>query len=169
MTWDCKEQQEKIEESVLQPLDKWIQEQEQRCKNEECKWWLLCLNKVFCWLAWVLVKITIWVMTIVIRWIYRTICTLVSLVVGVVALIFGNTAIIGQALLNVWELVKDSVYTGLGAVIYVALLIVDWFQTVVGIQAKKRPLTEAERGFLWPVFRNSLNYNAIRIVDGTGG
>ena len=169
MAMTCKQQQEKVEETVLQPIDKWVQKQEQQCRNEQCNWWMLCLNKLFCWIVWTLVKITLWVTTLVVRWVYRTICTLVSLVVGLVAWIFGDSTLITQAIADLWELVKDGFYTFVGAVIYYALFIVDGIQSILGIQEKKRPLTERERGLLWKVFRNSLNYNAISIVNGKAG
>ena len=169
MALTCKQQQEKIEETVLQPIDQWVQKQEQQCRNEPCNWWMLCLNKLFCWIVWTMLKITLWVTTLVVRWVYRTVCTLVSLVVGLVALIFGNVEIIKQALGDLWELVKDAFYTIVGAAIYGAIYIVDGIQSILRIQEKKRRLTERERGILWKVFRNSLNYNAISIVDGNAG
>ena len=67
------------------------------------------------------------------------------------------------------DVVKDGFYRIVGAIIYYALLIVDRIQSMLGIQKKKRPLTEDERGILWKVFRNSLNYNAISIVNGKAG
>src|SRR5436190_21788050 len=66
-------------------------------------------------------------------------------------------------------MVKDGLYRIVGAVIYYALYIVDGIQSILGIQKKKRRLTEQERGVLSKVFRNSLNYNAISIVDGKAG
>src|SRR5205085_6014377 len=136
----CKQEQERIEESVLQPIDRWVQTQEQRCKDEPCNWWTLCLNKLFCWLAWVLVKICEWVVTIVVRWVYRWVCTVVMLVVGLVALLGGNTSILEGAVGDLWETAKDSFYSLVGAVIFVALRIVDLVQTATGNQPAKRAL-----------------------------
>jgi len=65
--------------------------------------------------------------------------------------------------------VKDGFCRIVGAIIYYALFIVDSIQSILGIQKKKRPLTEDERVILWKVFRNSLNYNAISIVNGKAG
>ena len=169
MALTCKQQQEKVEETVLQPIDKWVQKQEQQCRNEPCNWWMLCLNKLFCWIVWAAVKITLWVATLVVRWVYRTVCTIVSLVIGLLAWPFDKGALLAQALGDLWELVKDGFYTIVGAVIYYAIYIVDGIQSILGIQKKKRRLTEEERGILWQVFRNSLNYNAISIVDGNAG
>jgi hypothetical protein len=169
MAESCKEQQERIEETVLQPIDKWVEQQEQRCRNEPCIWWMLCLNKLVCWIATFLVKVTLWVLTLVVRWVYRTVCTAVSLVVGVLALLTGNTDMLGQALKDLWELTKDAIYTGIGVVIFAALRIVDVIQSVVGLQPGKRPLTERERGILWPIFRESINYRAVELVVGSAG
>lgn len=169
MAESCKQQQERIETSVLQPIDQWVSQQEQRCRDEPCNWWTLCLNKLFCWLVVAVVKVTLWVLTIVVRWVYRLVCTIVMLVIGVLALLVGNTAILGQAGQDLWELVKDGTYAAIGVIIFAALRIVDLVQSVLGIQPAKRRLTEAERALLWPIFRNSLNYNAIEVVDGSAG
>ena len=67
------------------------------------------------------------------------------------------------------KLAKDGLCTIVGAVIYYALYIVDGIQSILGIQNKKRRLTERERGILGKVFRDSLNYSAISIVDGKAG
>lgn len=169
MAESCKQQQERVEEAVLQPVDQWVTQQEQRCQNEPCVWWLLCLNKLFCWFVTVVVKISVWVTTVVVRWVYRIVCTAVMLVVGVLALLTGNTAILGQALSDVWELLKDAIYSAIGLVIFVALRIVDVVQTVLKVQSPKRPLTKEERAVLFPIFRESLGYRFIEIVDGPAG
>jgi hypothetical protein len=169
MAESCKQQQERVEESVLQPIDQWVEQEEERCRNEPCNWWMLCLNKLVCWLAIVLVKVTLWVTTVVVRWVYRIVCTAVSLVVGVLALVIGNTDILVQAVKDLWELTKDAFYTTIGVVIFAALRIVDMFQSVAGLQPAKRRLTEREREILWPIFRESINYNAIELVVGPAG
>jgi hypothetical protein len=169
MAESCKQQQERIEESVLQPIDQWVTQQEQRCRDEPCNWWTLCLNKLFCWIATFLVKVTLWVATIVVRWIYRMVCVAVMLVVGLLALLTGDTSILGQAFKDLWELIKEGIYAAIGLVIFLALRIVDLVQSVIGVQPAKRRLTERERGLLWPVFRESLNYNFIELVVGPAG
>jgi len=169
MAESCKQQQERIEESVLQPIDQWVTQQEQRCRDEPCNWWTLCLNKLFCWIATFLVKVTLWVTTIIVRWVYRTVCTVVMLAVGLLALLTGDTTILVQALKDLWELIKDGLYSAIGLVIFLALRLVDLVQTVVGVQPAKRRLTERERSILWPIFRESLNYNAIELVVGSAG
>jgi hypothetical protein len=169
MAISCKQQQEKIEETVLQPIDTWVNQQQQRCQDQPCDWWTLCLNKLFCWLVWVLVKVTEWVLTVVVRYVYRLVCVVVSLVVGLVALLWGDTSILVQAVGDLWDLVKDVVYTAVGLAIFVVLRIVDIVQSIFGLQPRKRRLTERERSFLYPIFRDSLNYGAIEIVPGKAG
>jgi hypothetical protein len=169
MAESCRQQQERIEETVLQPIDTWVTQEEQQCRDEPCNWWMLCLNKVFCWIVVALVKVTLWVSTIVVRWVYRMVCTVVMLVVGVLALLVGDTTVLAQAVADVWELIKDGTYAVIGLVIFVALRIVDLVQSALGIQPGKRHLTERERSILMPIFRNSLNYNAIELVVGPAG
>ncbi|MEU9662898.1 hypothetical protein [Streptomyces chartreusis] len=169
MALSCQQQAERVEETVLQPVDQWVNSQERRCRDEPCNWWTLCLNKLFCWLVVVLVKVTLWITTIVVRWVYRTVCTVVTVIVGVGALLFGNSDILRQALKDLWELVKDGFYSAIGAVIFAALTIVDIVQTWLHIQPAKRPLTKRERELLRPIFRDSLVYDAIEIVDGRSG
>lgn len=169
MAESCKQQQERIEETVLQPIDKWVEQQEARCRNEPCIWWMLCLNKLVCSIVTFLVRVMLWVTTVVVRWVYRIICTVVSLVIGVLALVTGNADILVQGLKDLWGLTKDAIYTAIGVVIFAALRIVDVFQSAVRLQPAKRRLTEQERGILWPIFRESLNYNAIELVVGPAG
>jgi hypothetical protein len=169
MAESCKEQAERVEETVLQPVDQWVQQQEQKCRDEPCNWWMLCLNKLFCWIVVTLVKVTLWVTTIVVRWVYRTVCTVVMVVVGVVAAIFGQVDVLVQAVKDLWTLVKDAFYSAIGAVIYAALRIVDVVQTAIGLQPKKRGLTREERALLRPIYRDSLAYDAIELVVGKAG
>lgn len=169
MADSCKQQQERVEETVVQPVEQWVQQQEQRCRNEPCNWWMLCLNKVFCWIVAVLVKVCVWVLTVVVRWVYRTVCTAVMIVVGILALFVGDTSILVQAVRDLWELVKDAFYTITGAIIFVALRIVDIVQSVFGIQQRKRRLTKREREVLLPIFGESFIYDLFEIVDGPAG
>lgn len=69
MAESCKQQQERIEETVLQPIDQWVERQEENCRNEPCIWWMLCLNKLVCAIVTVLAKVTLWVTTVVVRWV----------------------------------------------------------------------------------------------------
>jgi hypothetical protein len=169
MVMSCREQAERIEETVLQPVEQWLEQQEQRCRNEPCKWWMLCLNTLFCWLEVVVVKVTVWVTAVIVRTVYQTVCTVVMLVVGVVALLFGRIGIILQALKDLWTQIKEAFYSIIGAVIFAALRIVDHVQASFGLQPAKRRLTERERALLGPIFRQSLPYDVIELVVGKAG
>ena len=41
----CRETQEWVEEQIEQPIEEWENQQEQRCREEECNWWVLCLQQ----------------------------------------------------------------------------------------------------------------------------
>src|SRR5262249_570349 len=137
--------------------------------DEPCNWWTLCLNKVFCWIVVALVKVSLWVVTIVVRWVYRLVCTVVMLIIGLLALLVGDSSVLAQAVGDVWELIKDATYAAVGVVMFVAVRIVDLVQSALGVQPGKRHLTERERSILAPIFRNSLNYDAIELVVGGAG
>src|SRR5262249_27027997 len=106
---------------------------------------------------------------VVVRLVYTTVCTVVSLLIGLVALLFGNTDILVQAVKDLWQLAKDVFYTATGLVIFVALRLVDIFQSVFKLQPAKRRLTERERAILRPIFGESLYYDAIELVVGPAG
>ena len=170
MAESCKEQQVKVEEEVLQPVDKFVQEQRQRCENEPCNPWLLCLNQLVCWLVWVTVKITEWVLVVVVRWVYRLVCVVVSIVVGLLALIFTfNPDILVRALLDLWELAKDAVFLALGFVLFYANHAADFFLTTLDLKDKKRKLTKEERSTLRKIYGDSLLYDLIEINEGRLG
>src|SRR5512143_658475 len=67
MAESCKQQEERVEETVFEPVDQWVEQQEQRCRNEPCNPWLLCLNKVVCWVVTELVKVTVLVAKVIVR------------------------------------------------------------------------------------------------------
>jgi len=169
MAESCREQQVKVEENVLQPVDKWVKQQENRCKNEKCKWWMLCLNKLVCWLVWVTVKVTEWVLIVVVRWVYRIVCVTVSLLVGLVALITGHPDIFVEAIKDLAELVEDALFFALGAVLLYANDAIEAVLTVLGVKDPSRPLTDNEIGILRPIYGDALAYDLIRISEGRLG
>lgn len=57
-------------------VDQNVNQQLERCVEQDCNWWCLCCNKWFCFLVWVLVTITTWVV--------QTVCEVVADVVDVV-------------------------------------------------------------------------------------
>jgi len=60
-------------------IETWRQQQEQRCREQECNWWCLCCNKWFCWLVTVLVR--------VIEWVIETVCHLIVEIIRVIVMV----------------------------------------------------------------------------------
>ena len=108
----CKQDQERVEEEVLQAVDQWVEQQEQRCREEECNWWVLCTNKLVCWFVSVFGKVTIWVVTIVVRWVYRIVCTVVKVLFGLVLAPFDKAATLGEGVGDVVELEPNPITSG---------------------------------------------------------
>jgi len=170
MAKSCKEQQVRVEEEVLQRVDRYQKEQRERCVNEECNPWLLCLNQVVCWLYWVTVKITEWVLIVVVRWVYRVVCVVVSLVVGLLALVFTfNVDILIRAFQDLWELAKDAVFFAIGGILLCGNNGIDSILTFLGLKDKKRKLTKEEVTILRPIFGDSILYEMIEVNEGRLG
>lgn len=66
-----------------------VQQQVERCMEQECNWWCLCCNKWFCFLVWVLVVITTWVITTVCEVVADVIDLVVTVVTGVIDVFVG--------------------------------------------------------------------------------
>jgi hypothetical protein len=87
----CEEVTEWIEEEVLKPVETWVEKTEEVCKN-----WPWPLNWL-CKLVTTLVKVVTWVVEIVGKWVTRTICKFVDIVlsfvidvvVGVIDIVVG--------------------------------------------------------------------------------
>ncbi|RKF28325.1 hypothetical protein [Micromonospora globbae] len=76
----CTEVTEWIEEEVSKPVEEWEERQEKRCKDYpwyDPRGWV-------CWFVTVLVKVVRWVVVIVGKWVTRTVCTIVGVVVEAV-------------------------------------------------------------------------------------
>lgn len=118
----CRDIDEWIEEEVSRPLEEWEERQEERCREEECNWWTLCLNKLFCWLVTVVVKVVRWVMVTVGRWVTRTVCTVISIAVDlVVALATGLWDVVVGVFTWNWARVWDGLVTIVGGAIVAVL------------------------------------------------
>ena len=110
----CREIQEWVETQVEQPIEAWENQQEQRCRNEPCNWWTLCLNKLFCWLVWV-------------------VCTVVNVILDVIELIISlvlSIPILGGILRTVLNWVTEVIWRIVGAV--------DFLGSLVGIRPRKK-------------------------------
>jgi hypothetical protein len=129
----CREVQEWVETQVEQPIETWENQQETRCRNEPCNWWMLCLNKLFCWLVWVLVKVVRWVLVTVGKWIARIVCEVVNVVLDVAAFIVNlvlSIPIIGGILRTVLNWVTEIVWRLVG--------LIDFFASWAGIRPRKK-------------------------------
>lgn len=129
----CREIQEWIEEQVEKPIEEWENRQEQRCRDEPCNWWTLCLNKLFCWLVWVAVKVVRWVVVTVGKWVVRVVCTVVNVVLDVIGLIIGlilSIPIIGGIIRTIWNWVIEIVWRIVG--------LLDFGASLVGIRPRKK-------------------------------
>jgi hypothetical protein len=78
-----------IETHVEQPIETWENQQEQRCRDEPCNWRMLCLNKVFCWLVWVLVKVVRIVLVTITKLVVTVVCTVVNLILDIAGFLVG--------------------------------------------------------------------------------
>lgn len=64
---------------------------------------------------------------------------------------------------------KELICRITGTIIYHSLMLVDAVQTLLGVQARKRPLTAREQAILLRVFGHSLDYDRIRVAAGKAG
>ena len=87
MAQRCKEIQEWIEEQIEQPIEAYENALEKRCEEEDCNWWTLCLNVLFCWLAVIVVKVIRWIVVTVGKLVARVICEVVNVVLNFLAAI----------------------------------------------------------------------------------
>lgn len=129
----CTEVQEWIEERIEKPIEEWENRQERRCRDEPCNWWVLCLNKVVCWLVWVAVKVIRWVAVTVGKWVARVVCEIVSFVVDVIAFLIGlilAIPVIGGIIRTVLNWVTEIVWRLVG--------LIDAGLSLVGVRFEKK-------------------------------
>lgn len=60
------------------PIERWRQQHEQKCREQECIPWCLCCNKWFCWIVTLLIKI--------IEWLVETICLLIVEILRIITI-----------------------------------------------------------------------------------
>ncbi|MDQ3582458.1 MAG: hypothetical protein M3495_13015 [Pseudomonadota bacterium] len=129
----CREVQEWVEEQIERPIEEWENRQEQRCRKEECNWWILCLNKLFCWLVWVAVKVVRWVVVTVGKWVARIVCEVVNFVLDVVGFIVElilSIPIIGGIIRTILNWVTEIIWRLVG--------IFDFLGSLAGIRLRKK-------------------------------
>lgn len=129
----CRETHEWIEDQVERPIEDWENRQERRCREQPCNWWLLCLNKLFCWLAWVLVKVVRIVVVTIGKWVARVVCEVVNFVLDVVAFVINlilSIPIIGGIIRTILNWVTEIIWRVVG--------LVDFFASWAGFRPRKK-------------------------------
>lgn len=79
----CYEIQEWIEEEIEQPVEEWVEKTEEKCKKRP--WWHPL--RWFCWLVTTLVKVVVWVVVTIGKWITRVVCEIISFVITVIKIV----------------------------------------------------------------------------------
>lgn len=121
----CREVQDWVETNVEQPIETWENQQQTQCANEPCNWWTLCLNKLICWLVWVLVKVVRFVVVTVGKWVARIVCEIVTTVFDILGFIFNlvlSIPILGGILRTINNWVTEVIWRLVGLIDFVASL-----------------------------------------------
>ncbi|UII29747.1 zinc-dependent metalloprotease [Fulvivirga ulvae] len=129
----CREVQEWIEEEIEQPIEEWENRQEERCREEPCNWWMLCLNKLFCWLVWVTVKVIRWVVVTVGKWVTRIVCEIVNVILDVVGFIVNlilSIPVIGGIIRTILNWVTEIIWRLAG--------LIDFLVSWAGLRLRKK-------------------------------
>lgn len=129
----CHEIHEWIEENVEKTIEEWEERQEERCRKEKCKWWMLCLNKLFCWLVVITVKVFRVIVVTIGKWVTRIVCTVINVILDVVGLIVGlilSIPIIGGILRMILNWVTEIIWRLLGGL--------EFLGSLVGIRIRKK-------------------------------
>jgi hypothetical protein len=129
----CKSFQEWVVENIEKPIEEWEKREEQRCREEECNWWTLCLNKLFCWLVVFFVKVVRIVLVPMGKYVPRVICELVSFTLDVAA-VFINTVlsipVLGGIVRTILNWGTELLLRGLG--------LLDFGLGLMGVRPEKR-------------------------------
>ncbi|MEV1333074.1 hypothetical protein AB0J20_26275 [Micromonospora costi] len=101
----CTEITEWIEEEVSKPVEEWEERQEKRCKDYpwyDPRGWV-------CWFVTILVKVVRWVVVIVGKWVTRTVCKIVGVVVeALVDIVAGLWDVIVGIVTLDWRRIVDG-------------------------------------------------------------
>ncbi|MFC0504378.1 hypothetical protein [Micromonospora costi] len=101
----CTEITEWIEEEVSKPVEEWEERQEKRCKDYpwyDPRGWV-------CWFVTILVKVIRWVVVIVGKWVTRTVCKIVGVVVeALVDIVSGLWDVIVGIVTLDWRRILDG-------------------------------------------------------------
>ena len=129
----CREVQDWVETNVEQPIEAWENQQQTRCASEPCNWWTLCLNVLFCWLVWVLVKVVRIIVVTIGKWVARTVCEVVNFVLDVVGFIVNlilSIPVVGGIIRTILNWVTE--------IIWRIASLPDFLGSLVGIRPRKK-------------------------------
>lgn len=125
MSGPCREIRRWVERTVTEPVEEWVERQEERCRQEECNWWLLCLNKLVCWIVTVTVRVVVWVTRTIVEPVTETVCdfvrnpwAIVGAIIGVIiGLIFATLVILLLGLGGIVALLIITIFAVIGALV----------------------------------------------------
>lgn len=129
----CREVQDWIETQVENPIETWENQQENRCQNEPCNWWVLCLNKVVCCLVWVVVKVVRIVLVTITKLVITVVCIVTNLVLDILGFLIGlalSIPIIGGIIRTVWNWLIEIIWRAVG--------LIDFLGSLIGIRLRKK-------------------------------
>ncbi|MCA9739497.1 MAG: hypothetical protein R3E98_20795 [Gemmatimonadota bacterium] len=137
----CRQIVDEIEETVWEPVERWVEKREKKCKKRKCKKWCLCCNKWFCWIETFLEKVVTWVAKQVVNLVTRVVCEMVHDVVGtVIATVIKLVEIVVDVLDVLWQLVtldweglKDALQELVADLVDLGPLIVRWLHIAVAV------------------------------------
>ena len=137
----CREVVERIEETVWEPVEEWVERREKKCKKRKCKKLCLCCNKWFCWIETFLEKVVTWAVKHVVKVVVRSVCEIVSDVLKAVwdtLVVAAN--LVADVLRMVWNLItfdwqdfKDAWKDFLSHLADIGPLIVKWLRIAVAV------------------------------------
>jgi triacylglycerol lipase len=79
----CRKVQKWATESIERPIEEYVDRTKEECKQKKCKWWMLCLNKVFCWIKTYSVLIITFIFVTVPKLVWKIVCeAVVSVTTG---------------------------------------------------------------------------------------
>lgn len=124
MAIECVETQEWIEEEISKPVEEWVEQTEEKCKKRP--WWHPL--RWLCWLVTTVVKVIRWIVVKVGKWVVRTVCKLVSAVLGFIRdFLVGLWDVIAGIFTLDWRRILDGL-------IQVGAALIDLIATVARIQ-----------------------------------
>jgi len=128
----CRNSQEWVEETIEKPVEEWENQQQEQCESTSCNWWTLCLNKLFCWFVWVLVKVVRIVLVTVSKWVSRVLCEVLSFVLDVLAAVVNlvlSIPVIGGFIRTILNWATEIVWRLFG--------LTDFVLSLLGVRWKK--------------------------------